>query len=81
VSTQRAGRSVPDLYLEIPTAGRNIEALVSTVSVLVKRRELVRAGVYPDDGCPALGSHSMRGCTCEIVGVRLSYFDPSALTP
>jgi hypothetical protein len=57
--------SVPDRYLEIPTAGRNVAALVSIVSALVRHRELVRVSVYHDDGCAALGGCSMRGCTCE----------------
>jgi hypothetical protein len=66
-------RRVTDLYLEIPTAGHNVAALVSTVSTVVRRRELVRVSVYDDDGCAALGGRSMRRSTCEIVGVRLRY--------
>jgi hypothetical protein len=45
----------------------------------VRRRELVRVSIYHDDGCAALAGRSMQACTCEIVGVRLRYLDPSEI--
>ena len=72
-------RRVPDLYVEIPTSGHNVDSLVASVSALVRRRELVRVSIYHDDGCAALAGRSMQACTCEIVGVRLRYLDPSEI--
>jgi hypothetical protein len=75
----RSSRRVPDVYVEIPTAGRNVEALASTIGQFVKGGHLVRSVIYHDADCPCTQSgRPMSTCTCEIVGLRLQYLDSLA---